>query len=757
MVLVRPGDEPASNQSGKDKKKRPKKKKDSNPVRVQPFIADKPAEAESHQGSEFGFTPRVERLVDALTQQNGSFRLGIMGPWGSGKSSFCKMMKKELEGKALKAHKRAVIWFDASQYQQDEKPLLALIATIFEALAKTDVKGMPAAFKEALGDVISGFGALLKALKFRADVGVAPWRMSMDMDPKKALDHLKDAKQGRPENAIAAEISKYDSLSPWIKKLESALNKFKPGELQLFIFVDDLDRCPWKKALTLLEQVKVILDLPHCVFVFALNKKIILNFIKERFTDKGLQAGFTPQQYFEKMVDLAVEVPRPSGNLEAFARELMTQRRAWIPEAWHEGLAQILSSACHGNPRTLIKMLNQLLGHLVLHPPEMKDLEAAGVDAQRLLFEVCLEVLVPKLHFELKHHHLARDYVFSLRESDPHNQIRMNDFLLDFDVADKIDAVRKLILDENFANWFSYLQAKQSADARHKHEFQEALVYQDGGAYDVTRLNRPFFLQLKRLQQQKAQRQVLDLLEIYLNRLEPSYHEENAASIRELLGLLGSLHSYDQIEVFCFVFLSRLTKAFLTTGSDGRLESRRKTLPVPIGAEVPELLLTCRSLGKKVRQGLNDPKLTIRFLRLELDLDSFLWRWDSEKILPLLFAHESQFDNLAIRNDLRKSGELFFYAFTLHNAFDTWIKQARENMETLADERVFNSANRLKSFVVNRAKSEEALGQLFLSKTKALGQRLSEGPLGQFKSEIPLVEIESGFPLSLDLNDDEPD
>ena len=55
---------------------------------------------------------------------------------------------------------------------------------------------------------------------------------------------------------------------------------------RVVFFVDDLDRIPPSDAVEILEALKNIFDIPHCIFVLAIDYDVVV---------KGLESKFGPK------------------------------------------------------------------------------------------------------------------------------------------------------------------------------------------------------------------------------------------------------------------------------------------------------------------------------------------------------------------------------------------------------------------------------------------------------------------------------
>ncbi len=68
-----------------------------------------------------------------------------------------------------------------------------------------------------------------------------------------------------------------------------------------------MDRCNPEKAVALLEQIKLVLDLPSTIFVLALNEKTLDGFIRKRYELHGIE-DFTINEYIEKLIQLRYHI-----------------------------------------------------------------------------------------------------------------------------------------------------------------------------------------------------------------------------------------------------------------------------------------------------------------------------------------------------------------------------------------------------------------------------------------------------------------
>jgi len=75
-------------------------------------------------------------------------------------------------------------------------------------------------------------------------------------------------------------------------------------------------------AIDLQEQIKLVLDLSGCVFVLALNERVLDGFIQKRYKVRYGVDDFTVTEYIEKLIQLRIEVP-VANEMREFIRNIL--------------------------------------------------------------------------------------------------------------------------------------------------------------------------------------------------------------------------------------------------------------------------------------------------------------------------------------------------------------------------------------------------------------------------------------------------
>lgn len=350
-----------------------------------------------------GFDHKARQIAAKLRNVEGPFIAGVFGPWGSGKTSFCNLIAEHLKkdedeeyirkmlGKPARAKKQSVFKYNAWRYENDQHPLVPLLQCLAEDRTVQDWLGVA-------GQTLK---SLASALTINLGIG--------KFDASKAIKQTAEEKKNNPTvqqgfDNLALASGAFSKHLDCLRKQLIRKRDLKNGK-QLYILVDDLDRCSPEKALDLLEKIKVILDLPQCVFVLALNEKALDGYIRKRYAD-NYGEDFSITEYLEKLVQLKVIIPDTKESLSGILGEKL--QGIWgdtNSEKWQK-LISLVQKGAHDNPRSATRILNQLIN------AGMRDWDEDKVTAKT--FEEILSVFAPRFLKELKSSQMTRDYLRSV-------------------------------------------------------------------------------------------------------------------------------------------------------------------------------------------------------------------------------------------------------------------------------------------------------------------------------------------------------
>ncbi len=345
--------------------------------------------------------------------------IGVFGSWGTGKTSLLMMLKRDVEEAAVEGQdKNLVVWFNAWKYTQEGSLWRALILRVVEAIradldepaagvsaAKRD-KTAVATAKRLLQDVEDALyqavdreeaGSLTIDWTKLAKGGIktAAWAAmatvpGLSLGAKVLEEISKEATKEAPTDYVAAldrarvkvRMAQMASVEQFEKRFADLVQSHLAGG-RLVVFVDDLDRCLPEQAIEVLEAIKLFLDVPGCIFVLAVDRKVIAQGIQVKYKQLA-DHRIDGQQYLEKIIQLPFELPpllspEVKTYIDQMAPQLPDPRCA---EVFAVGLGQ-------ANPRRIKRSINVFL--LLSRLAEAKEDKLGKLNMLRLAKVVVIQ------------------------------------------------------------------------------------------------------------------------------------------------------------------------------------------------------------------------------------------------------------------------------------------------------------------------------------------------------------------------------
>ncbi len=280
---------------------------------------------------------RLERhFAHAETGIERSLVIGILGEWGSGKSTvlealyqvFADRARAEPDNQPLTLPVRFNPW----RFEAEAHLIVPLLKT-----AQAEVKHFVDAHESALAkgaDFLRhsatrlGETAVVLATAAKLEVSV-PGLFKAQIDPGAALEKERRYLKERKDAAAEAD---FDSLYFNVhRKLQEITGHTVASDrqLNLLFLVDDLDRCLPEKAVQVMESIKLFLDTEGCAFALALDEEVVERGVLHRYRDylarppdapaSRVAPPLTGAEYLEKIIQLPLRLPAPTpGQIREF-------------------------------------------------------------------------------------------------------------------------------------------------------------------------------------------------------------------------------------------------------------------------------------------------------------------------------------------------------------------------------------------------------------------------------------------------------
>lgn len=205
------------------------------------------------------YSSRAKSIINLLSNANfkKSFTIGIVGPWGNGKSSLIEMMERHLE---------------------NESPNQTIHLKFLPYLNHSE------------SDIISEFFSQLSKEIYKYSGKLANYLLNYSDKLLKLYDN-KSLKEFFSSN-ITNNYSRNTSIDTYLK----INNVLKELDKKFIIFIDDLDRLSSKEVLQVLKLVRNTANFRNFIFVISLDKDYVLNtlasnndIVDHTFVDKFFQ------------------------------------------------------------------------------------------------------------------------------------------------------------------------------------------------------------------------------------------------------------------------------------------------------------------------------------------------------------------------------------------------------------------------------------------------------------------------------------
>lgn len=271
--------------------------------------------------SEQKFNDLVTRLEDAVKQHyDGSFSIGLIGPWGHGKTTFIRALKNRLKHQTRKKEILEVNFSPFLNHKKDE-----IIVEFFTALSEQ----------------LSRYsGRLAKSLKDYSNSLVKLYKN------QEITDILSN--QNSIHGKSAHEL--YEEINAQI----GVVNK------KIVVYVDDVDRLNADEILEVLKLIRNTSNFSNTIFILAFDKGYVIKALSE-------ERKYMAKKYVDKFFQLEVYLPEiQTGELRNYLNELLKNSSGIEPRNYlmfEDAInsEELLFSDFVKNYRDVIRLANQII------------------------------------------------------------------------------------------------------------------------------------------------------------------------------------------------------------------------------------------------------------------------------------------------------------------------------------------------------------------------------------------------------------
>ncbi|HGA3140145.1 TPA: P-loop NTPase fold protein [Enterobacter hormaechei] len=240
---------------------------------------------------EFNRKPIAENLIKLLDSDIDISPMIIDGMWGTGKTEFCHKVTNSMQH-----NNKKVVYINAFAEDHADAPLLTILSAI--------VSLIPDENNRRKNFIKQSIPAIKFAVKTTMKAGIS-WVLKQEAD-KLAEDFqgaISEISNTAIDNTVENILTDHIESQKNIQTLKDALISISSNE-SLNIFIDELDRCKPSFAVSILECIKHIFDVPNVNFILVTNTQQLVASINHIYGE-----SVDARKYLDKFIKFTYQLP----------------------------------------------------------------------------------------------------------------------------------------------------------------------------------------------------------------------------------------------------------------------------------------------------------------------------------------------------------------------------------------------------------------------------------------------------------------
>ena len=343
------------------------------------------------QADLFGIQVYQNALIRYVKLTDTPITIALQGEWGSGKTSLMNLLKYNLCDTDDSPY--FPIWINTWQYSLMKTPGQTIMG-ILEGIIKQIGTLNPS--KHKWEESRKKIGSIFKKM---ATVGTKIAAGTVGIDGGLVDELLEGGEEAQSDIVqLKTEIA---------EMIDQILAEF-PAKKGFTFYIDDLDRIDPPVAVEILELLKNIFDLEHCVFILAIDYDVVIKGLKPKFgelTDKN-EREF--RSFFDKIIQLPFSMPVASYNVDTFLVDALSKIEFFSSKELEdtdlaEKLSEITRLSVGTNPRSLKRLTNTLALISIIYEEQKGDNANSSTLLDKLINYalVCIQIAYPYIYNQL--------------------------------------------------------------------------------------------------------------------------------------------------------------------------------------------------------------------------------------------------------------------------------------------------------------------------------------------------------------------